>query len=103
MTDPLHIRLRDFCREDSSRREFPIGDATLEMENSWAEALADEVEDEYLLLPIDPDGKPWHVGDQTQLGAISQLSFTEYGWVVYLKSSMVQNPVSCDLLKRLED
>lgn len=61
------VRLKEIMKENHMHKE-PL--SVRLRENGWegdtssASEIADQIDNEYLLLPCDRDGNPWHIGDK---------------------------------------
>lgn len=70
---PLHERLREWAKEANERWIFPSIPACREMTDSDGtdngqeiklyNAMADEIERDYILKAVDANGKPWEIND----------------------------------------
>lgn len=78
ITKPLHEQLREWVRESRKKGDFPANTAVdelrlddesfYEQERKLFSIFADCIENEYLLLPCDKEGKPWKYMDECVYG-----------------------------------
>ena len=62
---PLHERLCEFSNKWSpDTDEFEMNQSRVMLTDEEAKELADEIERDYALKPVDADGKAWEIGDE---------------------------------------
>jgi hypothetical protein len=53
--------------------------------NNYIDYAEQAIAERYIKLPLDAEGKPWHIGDKVAggHGTVEELHFTKHGWVFW--------------------